>query len=103
MRDFFSASVLPWIEYRICSDSDAMNSNYLARAPLPPRMQTPHPSRTASAPPSSTRGEGKDQSSWGYCALQTVPSKLIGLPATGCPFIDHRFNKPRRIGAELAH
>jgi hypothetical protein len=26
---------------------------------LSPRMQTPHPSRTASAPPSPTRGEGK--------------------------------------------
>src|SRR5450759_2038574 len=24
-----------------------------------PRMQTPHPSRTSSAPPSPTRGEGK--------------------------------------------
>src|SRR5271156_6465379 len=26
---------------------------------LSPRMQTPHPARTASAPPSPTRGEGK--------------------------------------------
>jgi hypothetical protein len=29
---------------------------------LSPRMQTPHPARTASAPPSPPRGEGKERS-----------------------------------------
>jgi uncharacterized membrane protein len=34
MRAFFAASVLSWIEYRICPNRDAMNSICLARVIL---------------------------------------------------------------------
>src|ERR1700730_17677796 len=36
---------------------------------LSPRMQTPHPSRTSSAPPSPTRGEGKRSDPWAASSM----------------------------------
>ena len=41
-----------------------------------PRMQTPHPSRTTSAPSSSTQGEGKGEFA---AALLQRGQQLVGL------------------------
>src|SRR5438105_5001712 len=73
---------------------------------LSPRMETPHPTRTLSAPPSPTRGEGKKAAMRdAFCALDTslrqCPNSIRSEEAPQMTIIDsqvhaYEANTPER-------